>query len=63
MSLNTPLTFRDKVIDRLEQLFLQDGTLDHEFLSFPAPQTLADISQCTDEELIELLEVYGQFEG
>ena len=54
---------RAKVINRLNEILMEQGTLDHEFLSFQAPTSLACLNNCTDEELIELLEVSGQFEG
>ena len=54
---------RNKVVSRLNQILIDNGTLDHGFLSFPAPTSLAALNNCTDEELIELLECYGQFEG
>ena len=54
---------RQKVIDRLNAILQDQGYLDHEFLSFPAPTNLAQLNACTDEQLIELLECYGQFEG
>lgn len=51
---------RYKLIARLEELRDSDG-LDNDFLSFEVGDT--DLSTFSDEQLIEILETYGMFEG
>jgi len=56
---------RDKVIARLKKIFdEQDGYVGAaEFLSFDMPQSKEEIETLTDEQLIDLLETNGMFEG
>jgi len=59
-------SFRDKVIDRLKELLKEsgyEGVGSEEFLTFSQPTTNAEIDALTDEQLIEVLETHGMFEG
>jgi len=57
---------RDKVVNHIQKLLARDGGFDPDYedhLGFPVPQTDAEIDALTDEQLIELLEIYGIFMG
>lgn len=55
---------RAKVIARCKVLLQEQGDIGSEdFLSFPQPTTPQEIDVLTDEQLIELLETNGMFEG
>ena len=57
---------REKIIARLKELFIE---CDGEFAEYAdvaglsVPESPNDIENLTDEELIKLLEIYGQFLG
>ena len=57
---------RDKVVARLKKLLETDGGFDEDYeeiLGFAVPQSPAEIDALTDEQLIQLLEIYGAFLG
>jgi hypothetical protein len=57
---------RDKVVARLKKLLETDGGFDEgyeEIVGFPVPQSATEIDALTDEQLIQLLEIYGAFLG
>ena len=57
---------RAKVVAHLQKLLATDGGFDEDYediLGFALPKSDAEVAALTDEQLIQLLEIYGTFLG
>ena len=57
---------RNKVVKYLKERLAEDGGFDpcyEDHIGFPVPTTEEEIEALSDEQLIELLSIYGTFMG